>query len=70
MSDPEQPLETDAPEKAQGATPAEGIATSLRQPLTDREKAQIRFLLRALAMIVAFVIVFSLIVGAGLALFG
>lgn len=34
-----------------------------RKPLSDEERAQIRFLLRALGTIVIFVIIASLIVG-------
>lgn len=36
----------------------------LKKPLSDEERAQIRFLLRSLGIIVVFVILASLIVGA------
>jgi hypothetical protein len=40
-----------------------------REPLSDREKEQIRFLVRALAVIITFVIVASLLVGTVVLLF-
>lgn len=47
----------------QSTPPQDDAPTSGRRPWTDEEKAQIRFLLRALVTVVAFVIVASLVVG-------